>query len=136
MSLLKCSKFIIFFVWICLFVRKHTTYWIIWMWLFLRQAENKHIQEINLSWNQLCGRGAVGVFKALEVSWLSGTTDLGPVFRKFIKSNQVVTVCKLTISLIVFPKPRFEYGIKSKITLAHALNLEQWLNCFWSANTN
>lgn len=44
--------------------------YIIW---FFRQAENKRIQEMNLSWNQLCGKGTVGVLKALEVS--SGTKE-------------------------------------------------------------
>lgn len=40
---------------------------------FFGQAENKRIQEMNLSWNQLCGKGTVGVLKALEVS--SGTKE-------------------------------------------------------------
>lgn len=31
------------------------------------------MQEMNLSWNQLCGKGTVGVLKALEVS--SGTKE-------------------------------------------------------------
>lgn len=40
---------------------------------FFGQAENKRIQEMKLSWNQLCGKGTVGVLKALEVS--SGTKE-------------------------------------------------------------
>lgn len=57
----------------------HINYDILYYWdvscvynmIFIGQAENKRIQEINLSWNQLCGKGTVGVLKALEVS--SGT---------------------------------------------------------------
>ena len=30
---------------------------------------------------------------------------------KGVKSNQVLTLCKLTISLIVFPTPKSEYGV-------------------------
>lgn len=62
--------------------------------IFLEQAENKRIQEMNLSWNQLCGKGTVGVLKALEVS------IVGPR-----KTSAGYNSCYLA------KNPKYQYGI-------------------------